>query len=95
MARNDSATEGLIACFTGSVVLYIVLVLAGSCGNLAGDIARFGRLLVAALSLRDSFGETCSSLLAPIEKCPFAVTLIPFSGDVCVPVCVSFGESED
>lgn len=70
-ALKLSATEGLIACFTGSFVGTIILEEVGNCCILAGDIALLGRDLdVMERSFLDNFGDTLSSLPpdVPIEK---------------------------
>lgn len=88
-----SAIDGLIACLTDSL-LYEILGQLGSCWRFAGDIALLGLPFERLRSFRADLGDKRSSLIVlPIEKCPFTGIFVPFSGEVWVPVCVSFGDS--
>lgn len=78
-----------MASFSGSVVWKFSLVDGGWC-KVAGDIDLFGLIFPMFLSFLANFGEIRSSFpVDPIEKFFFTGNVV-LSGEVCVPVCVTF-----
>lgn len=91
-ALKLSATDGEIACLTGSFWGIVTLEVVGSCWRFAGEMARFDCLLSFLVNFGDvRFGSSLQEV--PMEKWRWICCDELFSGEVCVPVCISLGAS--
>lgn len=89
-ALKDSATDGLIACFIGSEAGIFGFVLEGNWWVFMGDTDLFGLNFPTFLSFLAILGDSLSSIpVDPIEKL-LLTCVVTFSGEVCVPVCITF-----